>query len=110
MEYEKYINYLNSIDIAIFAQKHSTALSNISWLLHFGKTIYFREDSDFAKSFKRKRCEFCKVEEIENMTFEQFRTKKNSKKLMSEYGNILTSKECCKIWKKVFDKLSEEEE
>lgn len=63
-----------------------------------------------AKSFKRKRCEFCKVEEIENMTFEQFRTKKNSKKLMSEYGNILTSKECCKIWKKVFDKLSEEEE
>ena len=50
------------------------------------------------------------MEEIENMTFEQFRTKKNSKKLMSEYGNILTSKECCKIWKKVFDKLSEEEE
>lgn len=109
MEYEKYINYLNSIDIAIFAQKHSTALSNISWLLHFGKTIYFREDSDFAKSFKRKKCEFCKVEEIEKMTFEQFKTKRNSKELMNEYGIIPTSKDCCENWKKVLDKLSEEE-
>ncbi len=109
MKYEEYIEYLQSIDVAIFAQNHSTALSNVSWLLYFGKTIYFREDSDFAKSFKRKKCEFCKVEEIENMTFEQFKTKRNSKELMNEYGIIPTSKDCCENWKKVLDKLSEEE-
>lgn len=109
MEYEEYIEYLSNIDIAIFSQRHSTALSNIAWLLYFGKTIYFREDSDFAKSFKRKKCEFCKVEEIENMTFEQFKTKRNSKELMNEYGIVPTSKDCCENWKNVLDKLSEEE-
>ena len=43
------------------------------------------------------------------MTFEQFKTKKNSKELMNEYGIIPTSKDCCENWKNVLDKLSEEE-
>lgn len=109
MVYEEYIEYLSNIDIAIFAQKHSTALSNVSWLLHFGKTIYFREDSDFGNSFKRSKCEFCKIEEIENMTFEQFSKRKNSSELMSKYGVISTSEDCCRNWKNTLDKLCEEE-
>ena len=59
--------------------------------------------------FKLKRFEFCKVDKMENMTFEQFKTKKNSKELMNEYGIIPTSKDCCENWKNVLDKLSEEE-
>lgn len=105
MGYEEYVEYLSSIDIGIFAQTHSTALSNISWLLYFGKTIYFKENSDFAKSFIRNHCKFCKVEDIENMDFEEFSKCKNSEKLMKKYGVIATSEDCCINWKKFLDDL-----
>ena len=108
MGYEEYIEYLSNIDIAVFAQQHSTALSNVSWLLHFGKPIYFRKESDFAKSFIRNQCQFCKIEDIEKMTFEEFVTNDNSEKLMQEYGVIPLSEDYCKNWKKILDELEQQ--
>lgn len=105
MAYEDYIEYLSNIDIAIFAQQHSTALANVSWLLYFGKTIYFKQNSDFAKSFYRNGCAFCKVEDIKKLSYKQFITNRNSNELMKRYGIILTSNDCCKNWKKILDEL-----
>ena len=107
MNYEEYIEYLSNIDIAIFAQEHSTALSNVYWLLYFGKTIYFKQTSDFAQSFRRNGCEFCKVEDIPYLNFQQFIERKNSKELIQQYGVVPTSKACCENWKKVLDELGE---
>ncbi len=107
MGYEEYINYLSTIDVGIFAQTHSTALANISWLLFLGKTVYFKKNSDFAKSFIRTNCDFCKVEDIENMSFKEFYTQKNSERLVQKYGVIPMSYECCEKWKRVLERLDE---
>lgn len=44
--------------------------------LLLGKTIYFKNNGDFAKSFLRNGCEFCKIEDIPSLNYEQFISKK----------------------------------
>lgn len=42
--FEKYLEILNSIDIAIFNHKRQQAVGNITTLLGLGKTVYIRDD------------------------------------------------------------------
>ena len=42
--FEKYLETLNCIDIAIFNHKRQQAVGNITTLLGLGKTVYIRDD------------------------------------------------------------------
>jgi hypothetical protein len=44
MDNEKYIQFLNNIDVAIFAHNRQQAMGNIISLLGMGKKVYMRKD------------------------------------------------------------------
>ena len=44
MPFEKYLEFLGSIDIAIFLHKRQQAMGNIITLIGLGKKVYLRDD------------------------------------------------------------------
>ncbi len=44
MKYDEYIDFLNKIDIAIFAHDRQQAVGNITTLLGYGKTVYLKKE------------------------------------------------------------------
>lgn len=65
----EYVEYLNNIDIAIFAQKRQQALGNIITLIGLGKTVYLRKDVSTWALFENISV---KVKNIENLTLNLF--------------------------------------
>ncbi len=49
MEYNDYLSFLNSVDIAIFNHNRQQAVGNIILLLSMGKTIYLSEENNAYK-------------------------------------------------------------
>jgi len=45
MPFEKYLEFLSKIDVAIFNHKRQQAMGNITTLLGLGKTVYMRNES-----------------------------------------------------------------
>ena len=54
MPFEKYLEFLGSVDIAIFNHKRQQAMGNTITLLGLGKTIYMRSDTTQWEFFKEK--------------------------------------------------------
>jgi dTDP-N-acetylfucosamine:lipid II N-acetylfucosaminyltransferase len=52
MPFEKYLDFLGTIDIAIFAHKRQQAMGNIITLLGLGKKVYIRNDITTWQFFK----------------------------------------------------------
>ena len=52
MPFEKYLDFLGTIDIAIFAHKRQQAMGNIITLLGLGKEVYIRNDITTWQFFK----------------------------------------------------------
>ena len=52
MPFEKYLDFLGTIDIAIFAHKRQQAMGNIITLLGLGKEVYIRKDITTWQFFK----------------------------------------------------------
>lgn len=52
MSFEKYLDFLGTIDVAIFAHKRQQAMGNIITLLGLGKKIYIRNDITTWQFFK----------------------------------------------------------
>ena len=44
MPFEKYLEFLGKIDIAVFAHKRQQAMGNMTTLLGLGKKVYLRSD------------------------------------------------------------------
>ena len=95
MPYYDYLEYLFNIDCAIFLQKHSAGLGNMSCLLYFNKLVYISPDSDFAKVCNSKSIPFLDFTTIENMNFNEFISSNNSNKIRMEFGTITSSVKKC---------------
>lgn len=52
LEFDKYIEFLSTIDIAVFNHKKQESFGNIITHLGFGKKIYFDENSEMSDVFK----------------------------------------------------------
>lgn len=98
MDKEQYISYLSTIDVAVFPQIYSTALGNLTWLLHFDIPVFVSEESQFAESFRRNGCKYCSINSIGKVSFDDFVSMKNSDELKQKYGSIKSSKAVCAAW------------
>ena len=65
MPFEKYLEFLGEIDIAIFAHKRQQAMGNTITLLGLGKKVYLRNDVTPFETFKDINVKVFDVENIE---------------------------------------------
>lgn len=73
MNQEEYYQFLNSMDVAVFALKRQQALGNITALLYFGKKVFLRDRTILSHYHERmSNCYVGKIEEIGKMEFDQF--------------------------------------
>lgn len=75
MPYEKYVETLADVDVAILDGKNSYALANVSMLLFFKKKLFLNRNGTLAKAFKMENIPFCYTDEIDNMSIEEFSSK-----------------------------------
>jgi len=68
MPFEKYIELLGQIDIAVFAHKRQQAMGNTITLLGLGKKVYMRSDVTPWKLFLELGV---KIFDVENINFSQ---------------------------------------
>lgn len=73
MNQEEYYQFLNSMDVAVFAMKRQQALGNITAALYFGKKVFLHEKVILTHYYKRmNNCYVGKIEDIGQMEFDQF--------------------------------------
>lgn len=80
MPFEKYLEFLGEIDIAIFAHKRQQAMGNIITLLGLGKKVYLRKDITTWQFFLEKGIEIYDVENIELELINEQIKKQNQQK------------------------------
>jgi hypothetical protein len=73
MDLKKYCIFLNSMDIAVFNNKGSYALGNISRLLFLGKTIILNKDGVINKAFEYEDIPHFCVNDIKSLTYEKLK-------------------------------------
>ncbi len=66
MEYNDYLSFLNSVDIAIFNHNRQQAVGNIILLLSMGKTIYLSEENNAYNMLKNLKIIFKEISELDN--------------------------------------------
>lgn len=106
MKYSDYLTYLNSIDIAIFANNRQHALGNIYNLLYFGKKIFIRSDTSMWNHFiKDLNIDVYDLGTIVDLSFDEFTNydkclvDNNRKNII----NILDDNHCYNMWVKIFE-------
>lgn len=72
MEYKDYASLLYTMDIGIFDGFTSYALGNIRALLNFRRTVFLRKTGVLAEAFDYEGVPYKLIEEIENMSFDEF--------------------------------------
>lgn len=72
MEYGEYCEFLNEMDIGIFAGNNSYALGNISVLLYYGKKLFLKNSGILKKAFDHEGVPCGIIDDISNMSFEEF--------------------------------------
>lgn len=72
LNYDAYLQLLNSMDVAIFDGCTSYALGNISILLFFNKTIFLNRDGIISKVLDEENTQHRYIDELEKCSFEEF--------------------------------------
>jgi len=84
MPFEKYLEFLGEIDIAIFAHKRQQAMGNTITLLGLGKKVYMRSNITPWQLFKDIDVKVFDVDDIKiNLIDEQ--TQKENQEKIKEY-------------------------
>ena len=106
LDYEKYVRFLNTMDVAIFAPERQQALGNIYVLAYLGKKIYIRNDISTWEHLETdlgvKIFNYSDIKEIEFGDFTYFseKDKSNNKKNIKRTNDVNEAK---KIWEKIFN-------
>lgn len=103
MPYSEYIEYLNSIDIAIFNNDRQQALGNIYLLLYFGKKVFIRSDTTMWKHFTEELdTHIYDVLKIKDINFSQLKTIDKNINLINRENirKIYTEEYAINIWEK----------
>lgn len=100
LEYDKYIQLLFNIDIALFAHKKQESMGNIIHLLGFGKKVYLDSQATHWSFFYNLGLKIYDIKDEINLNIELTEVKKNTK-IIKEYfseenlkkslGNIFNS-------------------
>lgn len=72
MDYKEYVQLLSKIDIAAFGHSTSAAIGNLHLLAYFGAKLYVRKDSAISKEFDYLGYGYKLVDEINQMSFDEF--------------------------------------
>ncbi|MBE7089409.1 MAG: hypothetical protein E7362_01230 [Clostridiales bacterium] len=94
---KEYVEFLNTIDVAILSSKTSSALGTLVWLSKLKKKVYVYGDGDLANGINYAGCKVNKIEEIKVQTFNEFIAwaEDDAQKMKNAFGKVLTKEECC---------------
>lgn len=70
MPFEQYLQFLGSIDIAIFNHKRQQAMGNTITLLGLGKTVFIRSDTTQWQFFKEKNISINDIDYLDSLSVE----------------------------------------
>lgn len=104
---ERYLELLNSVDVAVFDQVGSAALGNLTPLLYFNKKFVFNKDGLMKKVFDIEKLDCLTTDSLENITWkeitERFNTQDSERRLVE---NRIKDDYVPNTWKTIFDELS----
>ncbi|MEY8324148.1 TDP-N-acetylfucosamine:lipid II N-acetylfucosaminyltransferase [Lachnospiraceae bacterium 54-11] len=90
---EQFIQFVSTMDIAIFPIQQQQAMGNININIYFGNCVYLSENTVMAEFYENEiGCKIKWVEDIERMDFESFKNweeedgKNNSSKITNFYN------------------------
>jgi len=86
MPFDKYLEFLGEIDIAIFAHKRQQAMGNTITLLGLGKKVYMRSDITPWELFKDIKVKVFDVETIDLELFSKAEKQSNQKKIKEYFS------------------------
>jgi dTDP-N-acetylfucosamine:lipid II N-acetylfucosaminyltransferase len=98
MTFEKYLEFLSEIDIAVFAHKRQQAMGNIITLLGLGKKIYLRSDITTWDEFKEMGIEIYDVAKIDLELIGNKTKKNNIQKIKNKYSRINLIKDLTRVF------------
>lgn len=104
LPYEKYVEFLGRMDIAVFDAKESYALGNIGWMLFFEKLIILNRNGVIKEAFDLENIPYRCSDEIETMSFEDLIQKPDFP--VSRSGlSALSYDESVYLWKTLLNDL-----
>lgn len=71
LTYDKYVNLLNQMDIAILDSERSYALGNIAILIGLKKKIFLNRKGILKRAFEIEKIPFCFTDTLKNITYEE---------------------------------------
>lgn len=108
MEIEEYINYLNSMDVAVMDFDGSVALGNTLILLYLGKPIYIKRGSLMDVAFTNERLDLRYADDIERCSFDElFSPQRESARAKEFSKEAIGAESCVKKWHELLQKLNE---
>ncbi|MGV2786672.1 hypothetical protein GNF98_13005 [Clostridium perfringens] len=106
MSIDKYIMYLNTVDVAIFDQKGQSALGNIYELMYLKKKIYINEKGFLKTPFELEGIYTSTTKEIEEKNFEEFIAASDCLKQEKEFSEyFMENQNRIKMWKRTLYRL-----
>ena len=93
MTIEKYMEFLNEIDIAIFAHQRQQAMGNIITLLGLGKRLYLRNDTSHWDFFSAIGVNVFDVEDFDIAPLEEKLSKSNQEIISNYFSDENLSKQ-----------------
>jgi len=86
MPFEKYLEFLSKIDIAIFGHKRQQAMGNIITLLGLGKKVYMRSDITSWQLFQNIGVKVFDVENIDLELIDEHTKRDNQQKIKKYFS------------------------
>lgn len=107
--WEKYTEYLSSVDVCIFNFKKQAALGNFYTLCYMGKKLFLKSDGILDIAAKSEGMKTYEISDIENMTFEEFSKPVLDNDAEKKFGkHYIDERNYLKTWKKTLDSLKDD--
>jgi len=100
MNFDEYMNFLSSLDIAIFAHNRQQAFGNITSLLSMKKTVYLKEKISTFETLKEMKIEIKSFDRFTDLEKFDENTLENNRKIIEENFSEEKLKE---QWKNIFE-------
>lgn len=98
MPFEQYLEFLNSIDVAIFNHKRQQAMGNTITLLGMGKTVFMRSDVSHWRFLNSLGIKLKCVENIELLCIAPYEAKNNTRLVFSYFSRAALVKQYVDIF------------
>ena len=102
MSMDMYMEFLSTIDIAIFNTPRQIGLGNINPLLFMEKKIFMPKGSVMYDFYKSQNINICDYNEIQNLNFKDFINPINMKEGRNYMVAELDKEKKIEMWSKVF--------